>query len=322
MTLTLEPTDQRPATATASAQRLRITTAAVRVSLRWLGVRKTLTPEQKSQAAETFDAEGDYLSARKKLLDTKHPAYKEVTAVRGRVIAYWKGVSLPFPEPGTRLIRQDQIEPFDQQMGDFREQLDDAVAKLDDHYGELKTAARRRLGSLYNADDYPPALRGLFGISWEFPSVEPPDYLLQLNPVIYEQERARVAARFEEAVTLAEQAFIGELAQLVSHLSERLSGTADGTKKVFRDTVVSNLTEFFDRFRQLNVRSNAQLDDLVGQAQRIVRGVEPRELRDNDALRQHIATQLAGVQSVLDGMMVDRPRRAIIRSRAREGGEA
>ena len=53
----------------------------------WFGVRKTLTTEQKSQAAEPFGAEGDFLSARKKLLDTKHAAYKEVTAVRGKVVS-------------------------------------------------------------------------------------------------------------------------------------------------------------------------------------------------------------------------------------------
>ena len=47
--------------------------------LRWLGVRKTLTPEQKSQAAESFGAEGDYLSAGKKLLDTKHEAFRRLT---------------------------------------------------------------------------------------------------------------------------------------------------------------------------------------------------------------------------------------------------
>ena len=76
------------------------------ISFTWMGVRKTLTPEQKNQAAESFGAEGDSLSACKKLLDTKHAAYKEVTAVRGRVGAYWKGLTLPYPEPGIRLIRQ------------------------------------------------------------------------------------------------------------------------------------------------------------------------------------------------------------------------
>lgn len=302
------------------ATRLRTTTAAVRVSMKWLGVRKTLTPEQKNQAAETFSAEAEYLSARKKLLDTKHPAYKEVTAVRGRVIAYWKSLTLPFPEPGTRLIRQDRIEPFDEQMRTFREELDAAVAKLDDHYEELKSAARRRLGSLYNSNDYPPGLQGLFAIDWDFPAVEPPDYLLQLSPALYEQEKARVAARFEEAVTLAEQTFVGELGKLVSHLTERLTGQ-DGEKKVFRDSIVTNLVEFFERFKDLNVRSSPQLDELVEQAQRVVRGIEPQALRDNQELRQHVATQLANVSTTLDGLMTDRPRRTIIRNRNPEGGQ-
>jgi hypothetical protein len=304
------------------AQRLRLTTAAVRVSFTWLGVRKTLTPEQKSQAAESFGAEGDYLSAGKKLLDTKHAAYKEVTAVRGRVVSYWKSLTLPYPEPGVRLIRQEQIDTFNEQMTSFRAELMEGVVRLDDHYDELKSAARRRLGNLFNPLDYPPSLRGLFDLAWEFPNVQPPDYLLQLNPVIYEQERSRIAARFEEAVRLAEQAFISEFAGLVSHLCERLSTDAGGERKVFRDTAVTNLVDFFDRFRQLNVHSNDQLDRLVSEAQNFVRGVEPQVLRANETLRQHVATQLSSVQAALDGMLVDRPRRNLIRNRPAEGGDA
>ena len=101
----------------------------------------------------------------------------------------------------------------------------------------------------------------------------------------------------------------------MSHLTERLSGQEDGKPKVFRDTAVENLTEFFERFRMFNVRSSEQLDGLVEQAQRIVRGVEPQDLRTTANLRQQVATQLAGVQSVLDGMLVDRPRRNILRRR-------
>ena len=135
----------------------------------------------------------------------------------------------------------------------------------------------------------------------------------QLSPALYEQEKARVAARFDEAIRLAEEAFTSELAKLVSHLSERISGHEDGKPKIFRDSAIMNLTEFFERFGQLNVRSSEQLDDLVDQAQRVVRGIEPQELRDSASLRQHVATQLAGVQSVLDGLLVDRPRRNILR---------
>jgi hypothetical protein len=198
-------------------------------------------------------------------------------------------------------------------MTTLQAELAEAVAQLSERYQELKVAARQRLGSLFCAADYPESLTGLFELSFDFPSVEPPDYLRQLSPQLYEQEAQRVAARFQEAVELAEQAFLDEFAKLVSHLTERLSGQEDGKPKIFRDTAVENLHEFFGRFRHLNVRSSQQLDELVSQAQHITRGVEPQALRDSSALRQQMATQLSGVQSVLDGLLVDRPRRNIVR---------
>jgi hypothetical protein len=296
-----------------SADRLRTSMAAVRVSISWFGTRKALTVEQKAEAAEPFNAEAKFLSAGKKLLDISHPAYKAVTAVRGKVQSYWKSMSLPYPEPGIRLIKQDKIEEFAGKMQEFQQELAEAVEALDRRFAELKATARQRLGSLYNSSDYPASLRGLFEIGYDFPSVEPPDYLSQLNPALYEEECRRVQQRFDEAVRLAEEAFIAELAKLVSHLTERLSGSDDGRPRIFRDSAVENLTEFFQRFRQLNVRSSEQLDNLVADAQRVIRGVDPQDLRDNQGLRQHVATEMSRVSSVLDGLLVDRPRRNILR---------
>ena len=287
--------------------------AAVRVSIRWFGIRRSLTAEQKAEAAEPFGAEAKFLSAGKKLLDNTAPAFKAVTTVRGKVIAFWKSMSLPYPEPGVRLIRQDRIEGFTEQMREFQEELAEAVANLDRHYSDLMSAARQRLGSLYNPGDYPESLSELFSIDFDFPSVEAPAYLRQLNPQLYEEECRRVQQRFDEAVRLAEEAFAAELAKLVSHLTERLSGSEDGKPKTFRNSCVENLNEFFERFRQLNIRSSEQLDSLVADAQRIIRGVEPQALRDDQGLRQHVATEMSRVQGMLDGLLVDRPRRNILR---------
>lgn len=307
--------EHSPGTATAPASRLRTTMAAVRLSFTWFGARKSLSVEQKTRAADAFGAEGNYLSAGKKLFDTGHPAFRAVTAVRHRAVSLWRGMTLPYPESGIRLIRQEDVSVFDVQMTTLRAELVQAVQGLDEHFLELQSAARQRLGRLYSSDDYPASLLGLFELEYDFPSVEPPEYLRQLSPALYEQEKARVSGRFDEAVRLAEEAFTSELAKLVSHLTERISGQEDGKPKIFRDSAVVNLTEFFQRFQQLNVRSSEQLDQLVAQARQIVRGVEPQQLRDSGSLRQHVATQLAGVQSVLDGLLVDRPRRNILRRR-------
>jgi hypothetical protein len=309
-----------PAATDRPAQRLRRTAAAVRVHFTWWGVHKTLTASQKEEVGLAYAADARFLTAGKKILDVRHEAFRRLTSVRTRVVNYWRGLTLPYVEPGVRLIRQADIEPFVRALSDFRDELTQAEADLDAVYSEIKTDARNRLGRLYDAADYPPEIRGLFGVEWDFPSVEPPGYLMQLNPALYAQEQARVAARFEEAVQLAEQAFVSDFARLVAHLTERLSGGPEGERKVFRDSAVVNLTEFFERFKTLNVRSSAQLDELVAQAQEVVRGVAPQNLRDNGGLRQQIATQLAGVQAALDGMLVDRPRRRLLRSHPSPNG--
>ena len=300
--------------AQSTALDLRANMAAVRVSFTWLGTRKSLTPDQRAEAALPFEAQGEYVSAGKKLLDTKHSAFKAVTAIKTKITNTWKDMSLAYPEPGVRLIKRENIDEFVGLMEEYRNELSEAVANLDRHYGELKVAAAERLGRLFNPSDYPETLIGLFEVSWDFPSVEPPDYLRELNPALYEAERARVAARFDEAVQLAEQAFLDEFSKLVSHLTERIGGAGeDGKPQVFRDSAIGNLSDFFERFRSLNVRSNDQLDALVAQAQQAVRGVGAQDLRASGDLRARVASELSVVRSALDGLMVDRPRRKIIR---------
>ena len=112
---------------------------------------------------------------------------------------------------------------------------------------------------------------------------------------------------------MAEQAFFEELARLIDHLANRLSGNEDGQPRIFRDTVVSNLTDFLDRFSRLSISSNADLDGLVERARNVINGVQPQQLRDSQNLRNHVASQMASIQSNLDQLLVDRPRRRIQR---------
>lgn len=310
-----------PLDARGPAQRLRQNAAAVRVHFTWWGVHRTLTAQQKEEVGDTYGADARFLTAGKKLVDVRHEAFRRLTSIRTRVVNYWRGLTLPYTEAGVRLIRQSDIEAFVHVLEGFREELVQAETDLNTAYDQIKADARRRLGRLYNPSDYPPEVRGLFHVEWDFPSVEPPSYLMRLNPDLYQQEQERIARRFEEAVQLAEQAFMNEFGKLISHLTGRLANGESGQRQIFRDSVVGNLVDFFERFQHLNVRSNQELDALVEQAQQLVRGVTPQDLRDNDGLRQHVATQMAVVQSQLEGMIVERPRRQIIRSGpSRNGG--
>ncbi|MBA3312562.1 MAG: hypothetical protein M3552_01510 [Planctomycetota bacterium] len=230
MTLSERPRQRtsRSAVPDTPADRLRQETAAVRVSFTWFGTRKALTAGQKAEAAEAFGAEEKFLSAGKKLLDTRHPHFKAVTGIKGQATAYWRSVSLSYPEPGLRLIRRDQIEDFSRTMGEFKRELDQAVRALDRELESLKSAAQARLGRLFDPTDYPRSLDGEFDLIWDFPSIEPPDYLRRLHPDLYREECRRAQSRFDEAVRLAETAFTEELSKLVEHLQERLTGSGTG----------------------------------------------------------------------------------------------
>jgi hypothetical protein len=200
--------------------------------------------------------------------------------------------------------------------------LREAAIELDHQLPQLRADAQERLGGLFNPADYPATLIGQFAVDWDFPSVQPPDYLLELNPQLYEQERARMVARFEEAVGMAEDAFASELSAMVSHLVDRLTPGAEGKIKTFRDSAVNNVHGFFEQFRSLNINSSKQLDELVDKAQQLLKGVRPGQLRNNESLRNQVSAGLSAVQASLDDLLVDQPRRRIIRPAARAGDAA
>jgi len=85
---------------------------AIRVSFTWIGTQQTPTPEQQAQEAGVFETKGPFLWAVKKLGDISYPAFRAVTAVRGKVAVHRKGLSLPFPESDVRPIRLDAAATF------------------------------------------------------------------------------------------------------------------------------------------------------------------------------------------------------------------
>lgn len=295
------------------AKRLRAQTAAVRLMHSRLGVRRALSRQQVNQAAETFHADGDLLSASRRIIDTSDEAYRAVTGTISRARAYWRTMTVPFPIKGIRLIRKDLLPQFQAAMEKMESELDDAVQVLAAKYAELRTAAQSRLGDLFNPADYPDSIDKQFALQWDFPSVEPPQYLKDLNPELYEAEAKRVQQRFESAMAMAEDAFAAELQGLVSHLVDKLTDEqeADGKPKVFRNSAVTNLGEFFARFQNMNVRQNSELTALVQQAEQILGGVDPNDLRKDASLKTSIAAKMEQVKAALDTMVQDAPTRAI-----------
>jgi len=55
-----------------------------------------------------------------------------------------------------------------------RELLQESARELSSQYDTMKSEAERRLGTLFNASDYPTTLDGLFDLEVSYPTIEPP----------------------------------------------------------------------------------------------------------------------------------------------------
>ena len=84
------------------------------------------------------------------------------------------------------------------------------------------------------------------------------------------------------------------------------------TKKTFKSSAIENFKEFYDNFRRMNVRSNAQLEGLIRQANDLVAGVEAKELRTNQDLRRNLSQQMTTVKTALDNLITNAPRRRVL----------
>ena len=291
-----------------TAQKLRITTVPSRVRFAWLGVDKALAPDLRDRAARGLVADPASIAATKKLVDTRHPAFRAVTAVRGRIVSDWRALSLPFPERGIRLLRLEDVEYFRRLIDARSRELRDAANALEARFDELKADAARRLGTLYDPDDYPPSLLHSFSVHLDFPNPEPPPHLAWFSPGEHQTEEFAVDARFEEAARMAELALLGEFAVAVAGLAEQLAGLeGGGAPRPFRDAAVAELQAAIGRHRRFDLRLDSRLDEIVGLVGLTLEGVTPQRLRDRAELKRTVAARLSWARASLAPMVGDPP---------------
>lgn len=281
----------------------------------WPGTAAAVKREKKKVMAEAVGAKK--ISASVPKFDTKHPAYKRLTELKGKIRSAWESTTLDWVEDGVRLIRQDRVEAFNVKMAGLMAELNEARDAFAEVYPDLIEHAMADNGELFDRSTYLPSFDGQYTFSVEYPTLTPPDWLQGMNPALYAEQSARIAARFDTAVTMAEDMFVEEMFKMVDFLQTKLMGLDDGSEKRLHHTAIDNLKDFFQRFKSLNLHSSAELDRVVAQAEEVLAGsgssITKNALRDDASLRSDVRTRLSAVSATLEGMMSASPRRALNR---------
>ncbi|MFM7035416.1 MAG: hypothetical protein ACKOYJ_09610 [Planctomycetia bacterium] len=163
-----------------------------------------------STATTTSHDTGQQVSPRGRQREIQQPVMQQersaanrlrapMAAVRSETSGYGRTVTLPFPEAGIRMLPQSSLSTFASTIQTYRDRLQEAARELSSQYDQIKSEAQRRLGTLFNASDYPSTVDGLFDMEWSVVPVEPPQYLVALSPEVFQAEQARVRERCESA---------------------------------------------------------------------------------------------------------------------------
>jgi hypothetical protein len=233
-----------------------------------------------------------------------------LNALNSRVMHY---VVPSFFRGGMYLVKNEAITKVDDILTKAAEDFRPIVKKFSAVVDQRKEESRARLGAAFDSRRYPTAaeVEATFRIEWNWIAITTPDGLSTIDSKIYERERKKAEANLQEMVAGVTQLLAAEAKGLGDHLMERLTPGPDGKKKIFRDSAVTNITEFLSTFNLRNIGNNAELEKQVKRIHWLLKGIDPESLRDNAKLREDVIKGFEAVTAELDTLVIAKPTRFI-----------
>ncbi len=270
----------------------------------------------KKLAGDQFevDADKDRVSASKNIL-----ACKELENIRSAQSALGKRIKaqcLPSMfKAGVYLLPIASISTVDKMLTEGQaEIINELVPAFLAIYPDLIERDKISLRGTFDPGDYMPIAkaRASFYCVWEYVQFGVPDALQNVDADIFKREQEKAAARLTEAAATIESVLRNETLKLVTHLSDKLAGLKDGKTKRFYDSSIDNVKDFLSTFRNRNITDDKQLDELCARAEQLLAGVDPDAIRNSDVVRDRVQAGFAEIATKLDGMMQNKPTRAIL----------
>lgn len=293
-------------------QKLQEITSGCRLEIKTYSGSRKFTAQQQQKLCELFGADAGSVSAGRQVVGRRIPEVKRLSAILRETRAYWSAFTVKY-ENGVRLIRIDKIASMQKFFESQCEELEEAKQELYDAWDKVKEDAAVRLADLYVAEDYTFDVRQCVNMFLTFPAIEPDSRIESLAPDLFEAERKRIAAKFQEAAVAAEIGLRQELDGMLKALVEKLSDGAaeDGKRKVIQQRAVDNLVEFAERFKAISVGGDEELTKLVDKIRAVAGGCDIKEWKKNAESKIDFANSIAEAQGVLSKLIVDQDVRAL-----------
>ncbi len=258
------------------------------------------------EVAEKHDADAVRLGRYNKcVIDVRDKSYVAITKVAGEARRWHDAHTSPWAQDGARIMATAMYPDYSQQMENFRTDFEYKVATFMERYPVLKRNARHELNGAFHEEDYPEIAdlykKFAFGVSY-LPVPTGGDFRVEDMSIEHvESIKESIEREVSAAIKQAERNRWERLFGVVQHIATKLAvAPVRGQRKkgesgIFRDSLIENLREACDTLPKLALSEDVEFDMLVEEARTKLAGLDPKELRDNVAVRSEAARKAADI---------------------------
>lgn len=211
--------------------------------------------------------------------------------------------TLPWQDDGARLLPAAAFLDYTARLRAIRADFETAVDNFIGGYEKHVEDAKKRLGNLFNPDDYPGAaeIRRRFGFDTiinPVPAAE--DFRVELGDTQAAAIRAEIEARAQEQLQEAMRDVYRRVSEVCERMVEKLRNYAPGNDNVkahgvFRDSLVENVRDLAHVLPALNIVSDPKLSEIAERMRRELTRHDAETLRENEDLRESVADAAAAI---------------------------
>ena len=232
-------------------------------------------------------ADSGVASVNKKLLansDTLRAIQTHVTAARN----LHANMTMPWSNSGLRLLPTAQYFKYSQAMSDMQNEFDMLVGQFLSAYNDEVIDVQLKLGDLFSHDDYPSVetLERKFAFRTNYmPLPDAGDFRVDIGNDALREVKGQYADFYTKQYNTAMNDVWTRLHKALANMSDRLDYGSKEDKKIFRDSLVDNVTDMIELLRVCNVTASTQMAQMANRLEDAMSGVTPDALREDDTFR-------------------------------------
>lgn len=223
----------------------------------------------------------------KKLLACDELTAIQKFAANARTSHY--AMTLPWSDSGLRMLVTAKYFDYHKAMTDLQIEFGRLVQKFLARYEWLINETQIKLGDMYDPAEYPSLdrVQAKFGFRLNYiPLPEAGDFRIDIGNQQADELQQQYASFYGAQLERAMGDLWSRAYEVLARMSERLDYADHEQKKVFRNSLVSNVLDLIDMMETMNITNDPNMQLQSRRLKMAMQGISPEALREDEGLRR------------------------------------